>query len=145
MKILNNSLKETFRDNKGSFTVEAAVVISFLVLVIAAIISLSFFLYNKCSIERAAAMAALRGSRAVWEDQNTRYGEAEKGINEILASNLLGNYQVATSIQVKGNDIEVALKMQFQQWEFQAEAAKKAVNPVAFIRNCRKLEGVIKE
>lgn len=138
-------IKDMMRDNRGSFTVEAAVVISFLVFVIAIVISLSLFVYNKCSMERAAAMAALRGSQAVWEDQNIRYGRAEKGIGEMLSDNLLGEPQVQTSIAVKGNDIEVALKMQYQQWEFQSETAKKAVNPVVFIRNCRKLEGVIQD
>lgn len=145
MKDIKAVIKKGMENNRGSFTVEAVVLISFLVLTIATIISLSVFLYNKCSMERAAAVGALRGSQAVWEGQNARYEKAEKGVCEIVSDYLLGDYQVNTSVEVKGDDISVALKMNFQQWEFQSEDSKKAINPVAFIRNCRKWEGVIKE
>lgn len=138
-------LKQCMVDNRGSFTVESAVIISFLVLVITALLFLSFFLYDQCSLERAAAISALRGSEAVWESQDIRYREADKGIREVLENNLLGENDVETHIEVKGNDIEVTLKMQYKWWEFQAKAGKKVINPVAFIRNCRKLEGVIQK
>ena len=94
---INNNLKNNNWINSdpkmndcGSFTIEAAVIISFLVIVINIILVLTFFLYNRCSLERAAAMGALRGSQAVWEDNSYRSRKADEGVDEILSYNLLG-------------------------------------------------------
>lgn len=133
------------KDNRGSFTIEAAVIISFLVIVINIILVLAFFLYNRCSLERAAAMGALRGSQAVWENNSCRSQKADEGVDEILAYNLLGTDKVEKKITVQGNRISVALDMHIRQWDFHAEVEKKSVNPVLFIRNCRKLENLRKE
>lgn len=130
-------------NNRGSATVEAAVIVPLLVLLFASIIFLSFFLYDKCALERAASMAALRGSQAVWEDNTVRYQRTDEGVTNILENALLGAKEVQKQIKVEGNQIKVCLETQYQWWNFQAEAEKKAVNPTEFIRNCRKVKGVI--
>lgn len=131
-------MKKIAHDNRGSFTIEAAVIISFLVFVITGFLFLSFFLYDRCVVERAAAMAALRGSEAIWEDNNIRYQRADEAVNDILTGRLLGADSVEKSVKVSGNQVIVSLSMKFKWWEFQAKAEKRAVNPVLFIRNCRK-------
>lgn len=142
----NNGQKSSWeKDNRGSFTIEAAVIISFLIIVINIILVLAFFLYNRCSLERAAAMGALRGSQAVWEDNSYRGRKADEGVNEILSYNLLGTDRVEKEITVKGNRISVALDMHIRQWKFHTKVEKKCINPVLFIRNCRKLESLGKE
>ncbi len=133
------------RNNRGSFTIEAAVIISFLVIVVNIILVLAFFLYNRFSLERAAAMGALRGSQAVWEDNSYRSRKADEGVDEILSYNLLGTDRVEKEIAVKGNRISVALDMHIRRWYFHTEVEKKCINPVLFIRNCRKLESLRKE
>lgn len=133
------------KNNRGSFTIEAAVIISFIVLVIAAILQLTFFLYDKCSLERAAAVGALRGSEAVWEDQNTRYQRADEGIHAVFENNLLGTDEVKKQIEVTGNEIKVVLEMQFRWWGCRISSEKKALNPVTFIRNCRKAKGIMEK
>ena len=149
---INNNLKNNNWINSdpkmndcGSFTIEAAVIISFLVIVINIILVLTFFLYNRCSLERAAAMGALRGSQAVWEDNSYRSRKADEGVDEILSYNLLGTDGVEKKITVKGNRISVALDMHIRKWNFHTEVEKKSINPVLFIRNCRKLESLGKE
>lgn len=141
----NKGRNDKLKDNRGSFTIEAAVIISFLVIVVSMILVLAFFLYNRCSLERAAAMGALRGSQAVWEDNSCRSQKADKGVDEILSYNLLGTDKVEKEITVKGNQISVALDMHIRYWRFHTKVKKKSVNPVLFIRNCRKLEGLGKE
>lgn len=136
--------KQTW-DNRGSFTIEAAVIITFLVITINALLFLSFFLYNRCSVERAAAMGALRGSQAVWVDNSCRYQAADKGVNTILTNNLLGSDTIEKQIKVNGEKVTVFLNMDFFQWNFQTKAEKKCLNPVLYIRNCRKIEGLGKE
>lgn len=138
-------MKDCLKDNRGSFTVEAAVIIPFIILVLTAVIILSFFLYDKCALERAAAMAALRGSQEVWEDNNIRYQKTDEGIGAVLENNLLGTSCVEKHVEVKKDQVCVLLKMQYQWWNFSAQAEKGVVNPITFIRNCRKAEGVIKE
>ena len=149
---INNNLKNNNWINSdpkmndcGSFTIEAAVIISFLVIVINIILVLTFFLYNRCSLERAAVMGALRGSQAVWEDNSYRSRKADEGVDEILSYNLLGTDGVEKKITVKGNRISVALDMHIRKWNFHTEVEKKSINPVLFIRNCRKLESLGKE
>lgn len=132
-------------DCRGSFTIEAAVIVSFLVFLIQAIILLSFFLYNRCSMERAAAMGALRGSQAIWQDNTFRYQKAEEGVNNILSYNLLGEALVEKEIEVRGNQVKVELKSQSHFGELDIKAEKKVINPVAFIRNCRKIKQIGKE
>lgn len=144
-KKMKDRMKKRIKDNRGSFTIEAAVIISFLVIVVNMILVLAFFLYSRCSLERAAAMGALRGSQAVWEDNTLRCRKADEGVEEILANNLLGTDTVEKEITVKGNQVSVALDMHIRQWDFHTEVKKKSINPVLFIRNCRKLEGLGKE
>ena len=131
-------MKKSRNDNRGSFTIEAAVIISFLFFVITGLLFLSFFLYDRCVVERTAAMAALRGSEAVWEDNPIRYQRADEAVREILTGRLLGADFVEKSVTVSGSRVTVSLSMKFKWWSFKAETEKKAVNPVLFIRNCRK-------
>lgn len=138
-------MKEIIKENKGSFTIEAAVIISFLFFVITGLLFLSFFLYDRCVLERTAAVAALRGSEALWEDNGVRYEKADKAVNDILTDRLLGADSVEKSIKVSGNQVTVSLFMEFKGWNFLAEAKKKAINPVIFIRNCRKGSGLIQK
>lgn len=142
---IQKRIKKRIKDDRGSFTIEAAVVISFLVIVINMILVLAFFLYSRCSLERAAAMGALRGSQALWEDNSLRCQKADEGVDEILTYNLLGTDTVEKEITVKKDQISVALDMRIRQWDYHTEVKKKCINPVLFIRSCRKLEGVGKE
>lgn len=131
-------MRKIVNDNKGSFTIEAAVIISFLTFVITGLLFLSFFLYDRCVVERTAAMAALRGSEAVWEKNPIRYQKADEAVSEILTGRLLGADSIEKSVKASGSQVTVSLSMKFKWWDFKAEAEKKAVNPVLFIRNCRK-------
>lgn len=131
------------KDHKGSFTIEVAVIIPFIVCLLMTILFFAFFLYDRCSLERAAGSAALRGSREIWESSDVQYRKADEGIDFVLSHNLLGADCVEKQIKISGNKIKVALKIQYHKWEFQAESQKKVVNPVNFIRICRKEKGVI--
>lgn len=90
-------------------------------------------------------MAALRGSQEVWKDQNIRYQKADEGIDAILTDNILGTSYVEKHVEIKGDQVQVLLKMQYKWWDFSTGAEKKAVNPITFIRNCRKAEGVMEK
>lgn len=133
------------KNNKGSFTIEAAIIIPFIVCLIMSILFLAFFLYDRCSLQRAAASAALRGSQEIWESSDMQYQKADEGIDFVLSHNLLGADCVDKQVQINGNEITVVLRMQYYKWEFQAESQKKVINPVNFIRICRKGKGVMEK
>lgn len=133
------------KDHKGSFTIEAAIIIPFIVCLLVTILFFSLFLYDRCSLERAAGSAALKGSQEIWESSDVQYQKADKGIDFVLSHNLLGTDQVDKQIIIKGNEVNVTLKMQYQKWEFQAESKKKVINPVNFIRICRKGKGAMEK
>ena len=54
--------KLILKNHNGNYTIEAAIIIPITLFLILAMISLSFSLYNRCSMERATAVSSLRGS-----------------------------------------------------------------------------------
>lgn len=138
-------MKKVIKEQRGSFTIEGTVIISFLFFVITGLLFLSFFLYDRCVIERAAAMAVLRGSEAFWEDNEVRFQKSEEAIDDIVIGRLLGADFVEKNIKVSGSQVKVSLSMRLKWWNFQAKSEKKAVNPVLFIRNCRKGQELIQK
>lgn len=138
-------MKSCFHNNKGSFTIEAAVIIPFTLFLLMTILFFSLFLYDRCSLQRAAASAALRGSRETWASSDIQYQKADEGIDFVLSHNLLGADCVDKQVKISGNRITVVLNMQYHKWEFRAESQKNIINPVNFIRTCRKGKGAIEK
>lgn len=138
-----NQKRDILRDQRGSATIEAAVLIPFFMIILLAVLWLGFFLYNKCALERACHMAALRGSQQIWEDQEFRYRVAESGIGEILSYNLLGTEHVQQEIVAADESVTVSVYMEQKWWEFYAQSEKKVLNPVKFVRKIRRIKGVV--
>ena len=81
MKIRNKAWKNKEKifilvQNNGNYTIEAAIIIPLILFVILVFISLSFSLYNRCSLERAAIASALRGSEEIFSDSEIRFDTA---------------------------------------------------------------------
>lgn len=139
----NKEKRIVLLQNTGNFTIEAAIVIPLTLFLILAMISLSFSLYNRCSLERAAAVSALRGSEEIFSDNATRFDIVSRAINEVLNFNLLSAQEINKNIEIKGNQIVVALETQEKGNTFTTYSSKKAVNPVFWIRSFRKMKGVV--
>ncbi|MBQ1173455.1 MAG: pilus assembly protein [Lachnospiraceae bacterium] len=129
--------------NAGNFAIEAAIIIPLTLFLILAMISLSFSLYNRCSLERAAVVSALRGSEEIFSDNAIRFDTVSKAINEVLNYNLLSEQEINKNIEIKGNQIVVVLETQEKGNTFTTCSNKKAINPVFWIRSFRKLKGVV--
>ena len=65
MKVRRIKIRTIGIDNKGSYTVEAAVIVSMVVLLINAIWFLTLFLYISVATERVLASISLRGSQQI--------------------------------------------------------------------------------
>lgn len=144
MKNMLGKKRAFFIDERGSATVEAAVVVPFFLLIIAVILHLTFFLYDSCTLERATDVACLRAGQLLWDTNDLRLEKAEGGALDVLAGNLLGVKDVEQDIKVKGDRVEVRLSAQYKWWTIDVRKEKKRCNPVQFIRDCKKTEGVIK-
>ena len=131
-------------NNKGSFTIEAAVIISMIVFIINAILFLTFFLFNRCSVERAAAAGSLRGSQLIWGSNAERQQAASEGIRDVLSFNLLGAESVESRVEVRGDKVYTHVSGSIRDWEYEAEYTKKAMNPVMLVRACRKVKALEK-
>ena len=130
-------------DNRGSSTIEAAVIIPFTLFVIASLITLSFALFNRCSLERCVISSSLRASEAVFESNSERYNAASQTVKEVLVNNLLYRNNVESNIEVKGEKIKVVMCADEDEQNFYTSAEKTAINPVFFVRNCRKIKNLI--
>ena len=140
--------KEKFfilRKNKGSYTIEAAIIIPITLFLILVMISLSFSLYNRCSMERATAVSALRGSEEIFSDNAARYNKISQTIDEVLCFNLLSESEMNKNIKIKGNSIVVILEAKEKNNTFTTYSGKKAINPVLWIRTFRKMKGMVQK
>lgn len=132
-----------FIDERGSATVEATVVVSFFLLILLLILHVSFFLYDGCRLERAADVACLRASQLLWDNNDLRFQKAEDGIVDIVSGSLLGVQEVEQDVAVNGNQVKVALSAPYQWWTIDIHKEKKILNPVQFVRDCKKAKGVV--
>lgn len=131
------------KDRSGASVIEATIIIPLFVFIISGILYLTLFLYNRCSLERACDMAALRGSQAVWSSADEQYKRAENGIEEILRYNLLGDCKVMSEIRIQEKKVRVTLQGEFLWWNYETEESKRVINPVQFVRTCTKINTLV--
>lgn len=137
--------KLILKNHNGNYTIEAAIIIPITLFLILAMISLSFSLYNRCSMERAAAVSALRGSEEIFSDNAARYNKISQTIDEVLCFNLLSESEMNKNIKIKGNSMVVILEAKEKNNTFTTYSGKKAINPVLWIRTFRKMKGMVQK
>ena len=138
---LKAGINKIFLDHKGSYTVEAAFIIPISLFLVMSFITIAFSLYNRCSIERAVCVSALRASEQIFKNSQQKNTEAGQAIQDVLAYNLLFENEIQKDISIKGNTINVSMSTCEKIGEFTTKAKKKAVDPVLFVRTCRKIKG----
>ena len=139
---------------KGSYTIEAVVLVPMIFTIIVLCIYLSFYLLNREVITQNCYISALRGSLTTQENQMESEADTtwqELGTNRILAMNVampeitvsgknitvkyLGNMQIPTGTMA----IRILSKT---GWNIEVTKTAKRWEPVSFIRNAKKLENV---
>lgn len=136
--------KRLKKDNAGSYTVEAAYIIPLSLFLFILLFTIAFFLFNRCSLERATIVSALRSSEAVFSSAQEKYSIANDSINDVLSNNLLFAGDVSSEIDIQGNHIKIHLNTQEKDNTFVTISEKKVLNPVLFVREYRKIREVIK-
>ncbi|MBD5544130.1 MAG: pilus assembly protein [Lachnospiraceae bacterium] len=143
----------------GSSTVELSLIMPMLLTLFVFLIYLSFFLYNRVETTANAYICALRGSRMEQETAEETYQKMKEESSALMKGSLLSVSEYKEQIKVKGNSIQVTYGISQQvpgsaipynlfykdTWNFQITKKTKKLQPVFFIRNCRKLYNLNKK
>lgn len=146
-------------NTKGSYTVEAALLMPFILGVIVALIYLGFFLHDRTVLEETVYMAALKAS--FYESKGDSYMEElmKNECENVIANKLLiaGNCKV--TVEADSNDLMVKITGNMTYPGFrvlksigisgsisiQETEELKLVKPEQIIRTYRIAEGLVKE
>ena len=115
---------------KGSFTIEAACVMSLVLITVMGVLYLSFFVYNRSWLTAAAYEAALAGSIEGVQKNGQIYESASAKAQE------LGNvsYQADTIAGFGGF-----------RWVLRTEGSSKIIRPAQWIRKVKAASEIVKD
>ena len=92
---------------KGYFTVEAALILPFVIMTIVFMTFLSFYCYDRCVLEQCAYAAALRGSSNRFADTKEAYNEAQRAAESLISDKLFAVRECKTTVCVSGGMVTV--------------------------------------
>lgn len=134
---------------RGSFTIEASLILPVIIFLICNVLYLSFFLYDQCTVLQGSYCTALRTERMISGEEEKKMDAEEKyrqAVKEKAAAAVL-EYEVA--ISEEGVCVETEFTVQapgeslfYSVWKGKQEQKADTWEPAAFIRNCRKAENI---
>lgn len=130
------------RKAEGYLTVEAALLLPFVIGVLVYIIYFQLFWYNRCLMDQEAAMTAVKAAQADSIDQGTLQDEVSRWRGEFLTDRYIGwesDRPVLTSqINKLSVRIQGRLILPNNSWNAEAVCEANRINISAFLRQCRK-------
>lgn len=96
---------------KGSFTIEATILMPFLFFVILTLMQISFFLYNREAVTVMASQAALQGVQMEQEGKNTIRKRLETFLAEETGERLLFVDKVGWDVSVTLTKVKVTVTL----------------------------------
>ena len=154
MTVKKEKGKKALKAVKASATIEASFLIPFIIIIIVLCIYMSFYLYNREQLAVVTYCSALRGSQLEQDTLEEQYKKAGSSADYLAMENLLGIGAFGRQIKVTGDYVEVAVSYHQEipiqiipdyfknasSWDFEFKRKVKKLNPVDFIRTCRKVE-----
>lgn len=135
---------------KGSFTIEAACVMSLILITVIGVLYLAFFVHNRTWLTVAAHEAALTGSMEGVQKNGQPYeaafakGEELGNVGFFGAENL--KYQVSTGKTVKVNyQAETIAGFGGFRWTLKTEGSSRIIRPSEWIRKVKAAAEIIIE
>ncbi len=128
--------------SKGSFTVEAACVMSLILLAVMSMLYLFFFVHNRAWLTSAAYEAALAGSMEGVKANGKMYETAQARGKELGnvgffgAENLELHLSAGKRIRVV-YDMDTIVPYGGMRWHLQAEGSSAVIRPVTWIRRVK--------
>ncbi|MBQ7944797.1 MAG: pilus assembly protein [Lachnospiraceae bacterium] len=145
--------KQLRKKDAGYFTVEAALVMPFVMLIITMMLFLAIYCYDRCVMEQCAYEAALRGSSNRYRENTLASQEAMNAAATLTEGKLFALKDLNYEVTVDMNRITVTytaeLNMPFVSWlvqefgsqDFKLEVKREALRnrQVTLIRAFRKI------
>ncbi len=139
---------------KGSFTIEAAVVLPVVLYVLLLVVYSALYLYSSYTLSLGAYISAFRGSRAnlLKEDGCQAAARTMQGLtSEKLPA--VENVQYMAEGNLWKNSVEAKTKIQIpfmqpilqKRFAVQIKRESGRIDPAFFLRNCRKVKALYEE
>lgn len=135
---------------KGSFTIEAACVMSLVLLVLMGTLYLTFFVHNRAWLTAAACEAALTGSMEGVQKDGQPEGAAKARSQELGNVGFFGTENLTDRVQ-SGKEIKVTYTADTvcgfggMRWKLAVDGSSKVIRPVEWIRKIKTASEVIEE
>lgn len=131
------------------FTVEAALVLPIVLGVIVYIIYFQLFWYNRCLMDQETAMLAMKAVRTISADQKEFDSSLMEWKEQYIGDKYIGWKQNRISYSLKQNQLSMrqmgSLDAPGSGWESEVQYVNKQLDPVFFIRVCRKIKMKMEE
>lgn len=135
---------------KGSFTLEAALVMPLVLMVIMSVLYLNFFVHDRAWLTAAAYEAAVSGSMEGYRKDGKTYDKADIQGRMLGSAGLPGgeNLRMQTTA---GKTVQVTYRMDVPagflglKWKIEAKGKAKPLRPVSWIRKVKGAKNVLKE
>ena len=138
------------RLKKGSLTIETALIMSLLLLIVMSVIYLFFWVHNRAWLTAAAYEAALDGSMAMMTPDGKSYQTALGKGKELGNMGFFGGDNL--EIQAKsGRKVQIQYDMDTISsfggfsWYMQAKGSAKVIRPVSWIRKIKSAAETVKQ
>ena len=140
-----NSRHKKYRSNlcKGSFTIEAACVMSIVLLTVMGVIYLSFFVHNRAWLTAAACEASLSGSMEAVRQDGQAQAAAEIRGEELGNVGFFGAENLRCHVNAGKKKVSVTYEADTIagfggfKWTLKTEGNSKVIRPVKWIRRLK--------
>lgn len=146
-------------DERGSATIEMAVLMPMILILMILLIYLALYLYDRSVLYGDAYLAAFIASEQPEEDNETLYAEADACFSALQEGQLIALSKVLYELTVDADGVEISYSGEvavpvmegstvFREWEsyvFSDSAYAARHRPVTFIRRCRILERMLSQ
>lgn len=143
-----------FQDERGSATVEAAVIVPIIFVILWLVIYMGLYLYDRNVVYFDAYLSAFRAAELTETDNEEAYSEAAAQMEQAIEGQLIALPEITQEITVTWKGVQITYSgevvvpvmqngLLFEEWgsyAFAGEAHAERHRPVTFIRRCRALE-----
>ena len=132
------------RIKRGSFTVEAALLMPVIFLVLMGLLYLNFFVHNRAWLTAAAYEAAVSGSMEGYSKNGNIYEKAD------IQGRILGGENLSMQTRT-GKNVQVTYQMEIpagflgMKWKIKATGKAVPLRPVGWIRKVKSVRDTVEE
>lgn len=135
---------------RGSFTVEMALLMPLILMVLMGILYLDFFVHDRAWLTSAAYEAAVSGSMESYKKEGDIYEKADMQRRILGSSGLPGGENLSMQTSA-GSTVQVTYRMEVpagflgQKWKIEAVGKAKPLRPAGWIRKVKGTVDLLKE